>query len=86
MLSDEHSCPVLTAALWKATFLPVRVCVYIYIYKYIYLCVFKFVCVHAPPLFRSTEAEGLTSALPETAAPHHVASDNTPAHHSVPYF
>lgn len=62
------------------------VCTYIYIYKYIYLCVFKFVCVHAPPLFRSTEAEGLTSALPETAAPHHVASDNTPAHHSVPYF
>lgn len=49
MLSDEHSCPVLTAALWKATFLPVRVCVYIYIYIniYIFMCVQVCVCACA---------------------------------------
>lgn len=75
MLSDEHSCPVLAAALSKAT-----------LYLCMYVCVCISLCVHAPPLFRSSEAEGLTSALPETAAPHHMASDNTSAHHSVPYF
>lgn len=50
MLSDEHSCPVLTAALWKATFLPVRVCVYIYIYIniYIYVCSSLCVCMRHP--------------------------------------
>lgn len=77
MLSDEHSCPALAAALSKAT---------------LYLC--KVWCrsvgacegACAPPSFRSSEAEGLTSALPEPAAPHHVASDKAPAHHSVPYF
>lgn len=51
-----------------------------------WVCVCVCARVHAPPSFRSSEAEGLTSALPEPAAPHHVASDNTPAHHSVPYF
>lgn len=74
MLSDEHSCPVLAAALSKAA---------------LYLCkAWCSVCVrvHVPPSFRSSEAEGLTSALPEPAAPHHVASDDTPVHHSVPYF
>lgn len=59
VLSDEHSCPVLTAALSKATLLPVCVCVHV--------C--KCFCVWAPPRFRSSEAEGLTSVLPETAAP-----------------
>lgn len=77
MLSDEHSCPVLAAALSKAT---------LYLCMYVCVCVCISMCVRAPPLFCSSEAEGLTSALPETAAPHHMASDNTPAHHSVPYF
>lgn len=78
MLSDEHSCPVLAAALSKAT---------------LYLCkAWRSVCVcvcarvRVPPSFRSSEAEGLTSALSEPAAPHHVASDKAPAHHFVPYF
>ncbi len=81
MLSDEHSCSVLAAALSEAT---LYLCMYVCVCACVCVCVS--LCVHAPPSFRSSEAEGLTSALPETAAPHHVASDNTPAHHSVPYF
>lgn len=81
MLSDEHSCPALSAALSKATLYLCktwrRVCVHVFV------CVGVRAKVRVPPSFRSSEAEGLTSALPQPAAPHHVASDNAPAHHSV---
>lgn len=76
MLSDEHSCPALAAALSKATLTCVKCGAVVWVRAR----------VRAPPSFRSNEAEGLTSALPEPAAPHHVAPDNAPAHHSVPYF
>lgn len=86
MRSDEHSCPVLDAALSKVTlFLPVYLCVCVCVHVYASVCV-CLLCLCAPPSFRSIEAKGLTSALPETAAPRHVASDNTPAHHSQLYF
>ena len=69
-----------------STWLSVCVCMFVCVYLclrvlmcvYVHVCV----CVREPPLFRSSEAEGLTSVLSETAAPQHVASANTPAHHS----
>lgn len=59
-------------ALSEAT--PSPVCMYVWVCVGVSVCV----CVHHAQ-FCSSEAEGLTSALPETAAPRHVASDACPS-------